>query len=98
MSEDKRTPEEIEADLARTRMELADSVNELSTMLDPRVQLKEAKANITASAKHSAAAAEAKARSFVDDVKSGDPKAVGILGAGLATVAALAALAARRRD
>ena len=97
MSQDNRTPEEIEADLARTRMDLADSVNELSTMLDPRVQLKAAKTNIATSAKHSAAAAEAKARSFLDDVKSGDPKAVGFLSAGLATVAAVAALAARRR-
>lgn len=96
MSEQKRTPEEIEADLARTRVDLADSVDELTTMLDPRVQLKEATSNISAAAKHAAKGAEAKAQSFMEDVKAGDPKAVGIVGAGVAAAALIAALAARR--
>jgi len=92
----KRTPEQIEADLARTRQELASSVDELSTMLDPRVQLKEAKENISSAAKHAVDGAGAKAQSILDDAKSGDPKAIGILGAGVAAVAAVVALAARR--
>ncbi|HLT83894.1 MAG TPA: DUF3618 domain-containing protein [Phototrophicaceae bacterium] len=92
----KRTPEEIEADLARTRQELASSVDELSTMLDPRVQLKEAKENISTAAKHAVDGAGAKAQAFLEDVKSGDPKAIGLVGAGAAAVAAVIALAARR--
>src|SRR5699024_7538263 len=63
----KRTPEEIEADLARTRQELASSVDELSTMLDPRVQLKEAKENISSAAKHAVDGASAKAQSILDE-------------------------------
>jgi len=95
MSE-KRTPEQIEADLVRTREELASSVDELSTMLDPRVQLKEAKENISSAAKNAVDDVSAKASSVLDRVKAGDPKAIGILGAGAAAVAAVIALAARR--
>jgi len=95
MSE-KRTPEQIEADLVRTREELASSVDELSTMLDPRVQLKEAKENISSAAKNAVDDVTAKAGSVLDRVKAGDPKAIGILGAGAAAVAAVIALAARR--
>lgn len=104
MSEqDKRTPEQVEADLARTRQELAASVDELSTMLDPREQIKDVKANVkaavdrsTEAAKHAVDGAGVKAQSFLDDVKSGDPKAIGIAGAGAAALGILAALVARR--
>ncbi|WP_413451941.1 DUF3618 domain-containing protein [Georgenia phoenicis] len=103
--QEKRTPEQIEADLARTRQELASSVDELSTMLDPREQLKDAKSNLKAalartreSAQHAAKGAGAKAQSLLDDVKGGDPKAIGIVGAGVAALAVVAKLATRRSD
>ena len=99
----KRTPEEIQADLVRTREELASSVDELSTMLDPREQFKQAKDNIKAafsrsgdSARHAAKDAESKAQSLLGDLKAGDPKAIGIVGAGVATVAVVTVLAVRR--
>lgn len=101
--QDKRTPEDIEADLARTRQELAGSVDELSTMLDPREQIKETKANLKAaldrtgeSARHAARGAETRAQALLDDVKGGDPKAIGLIGAGVAAIAAVAAIASRR--
>lgn len=102
-AEEKRTPQDIEADLARTRAELARSVDELSTMIDPRTQVREAKDNLKAalhrskeSAQHAGEGAGAKAKSLLEDVRTGDPKAIGILGAGVAVVAAAAALLARR--
>ncbi|WP_324649368.1 DUF3618 domain-containing protein [Georgenia sp. H159] len=101
--QDKRTPEQIEADLARTRQELASSVDELSTMLDPREQIKDATSNLKAaaartgeSARHAAKAAETKAQSLLEDVKAGDPKAIGIVGAGVAALAVITAIASRR--
>ncbi|PYF98425.1 Protein of unknown function [Georgenia satyanarayanai] len=101
--QDKRTPEQIQADLARTRQELAGSVDELSSMLDPREQIKEARSSLKAavgrtgeSARHAAKAAEAKAQSLLDDAKGGDPKAIGIVGAGVAALAAVLTVAARR--
>lgn len=103
--QDKRTPEQIEADLARTRVELASSVDELSSMLDPREQIKDATSNLRAalsrtgeSARHAAKAAETKAQALLEDVKAGDPKAIGIVGAGVAAVAVLTAIASRRSD
>lgn len=77
----KRTPAEIEADLAKTRMDLTNTVNELSDRLDPRAQVDAAKE----SAKAAANAASARAMGFKDDVAAGDPKTLGVLAAGLAT-------------
>ncbi|MFC4556297.1 DUF3618 domain-containing protein [Georgenia faecalis] len=109
MSEDasKRSPEQIEADLARTRAELSSTVNELTEMLDPRRQVEEAKVNLRAAADRATENAKAKAkekvdgvavkaREFADDVRSGDPKSVGYLGAGVAVVASIITLMARR--
>ncbi|HLT83727.1 MAG TPA: DUF3618 domain-containing protein [Phototrophicaceae bacterium] len=103
MSDDKRTPEQIQADLARTRQELAGSVDELSTMLDPREQIKEARTSLKAavsrtgeSARHAAKGAETKAQSLLDDAKGGDPKAIGIVGAGAAALALVITVVARR--
>ncbi|TRW46527.1 DUF3618 domain-containing protein [Georgenia yuyongxinii] len=87
MSEErKRTAEEIEADLARTRRDLTSTVNELSDKLDPRNQVEAART-----------AAQAKARTFADDVSSGQPKALAIAGGAVAFVGLLVVAAARRR-
>lgn len=101
--QEKRTPEQIQADLARTREELARSVDELSTRLDPRVQLQETKANLKAaldraaeSGRQAARSAQVKTQALLDDAKDGDPKAIGIIGGAAAGVALLVALAARR--
>lgn len=102
-AEEKRTPQDIEADLARTRAELARSVDELSTMIDPRTQVREAKDNLKAalhrskeSVQHAGEGAEAKAKSLLEDARNGDAKAIGILGAGVAAIATAAALLARK--
>ncbi len=95
MSDQKRTPEQIQEDLARTRVELADSVDELTTMLDPREQLKDAKANLRSAAEHGVKTARTRAQALLEDVKSGDPKALGVVG-GVAAVAVLAVVARRR--
>ena len=89
----KRTSEEIEADLARTRLDLTSTVNELSDKLDPRRQMDAAKD----SARAAASAAGEKAKSFAGDLGSGDRKAMGALGAVLAAGIALIAVARRAR-
>ncbi|MHB1064668.1 MAG: DUF3618 domain-containing protein [Georgenia sp.] len=82
---DKRTPEQIEADLARMRLELTDDVNELADRLDPRAQMGAAKT-----------AATQRARTFADDLKRRDPKALGLTG-GAAALFVLAVVRAVRR-
>lgn len=79
----KRTAEEIEADLRRHREDLTRTVDEISGRLDPRRQVEEA---------------SDKLRGFVDDVKAGEPRAVQIVGAAAATVAAIVGLALLRRN
>lgn len=82
----KRTPEQIEAEIARTRAQLTDTVNELSDRLDPRAQIDAAKEVATE-----------KARTFADDVSRRDPKALATLGASVAAAALLIVLRWRRR-
>jgi len=89
----RRTPAEIEADLAKTRMDLTNTVNELSDRLDPRVQVDAAKE----SARAAADAASAHAKGFKDDVVAGDPKTLGVLAAGLATAGIAILVKLRRR-
>lgn len=48
------TPEEIEADIARTRRELGDTVGALSERLNPRMQAKQQADDLKAQAKHQA--------------------------------------------
>ena len=81
--QEKRTPEQIQADLARTREELARSVDELSTRLDPRVQLEETKANLRAPAGAGHASALARRPHVV------------VVGGGIAGLAAATGLAER---
>lgn len=82
----RRTPEQIEAEILRTRSQLTDTVNELSDRLDPRAQIDTAKEVATE-----------KARTFADDVRRRDPKALATLGASVAAAALLIVLKARRR-
>ncbi|MFH5821797.1 DUF3618 domain-containing protein [Georgenia sp. AZ-5] len=81
----KRSAEEIEADIARARLELTSTVDELSDRLDPRAQLDAARS-----------AATAKAQTFAGDVKKGEPKAVAIVGGALAFIGLMIVGAARR--
>jgi hypothetical protein len=99
-----RSREQIEADLARTRAELEGTVNELTEMLDPRRQVENVKENLRAAVARAGEAARVmiddatvQAKNFAEDVKGGDPKSVGYLGAGVAVALAALALAARRR-
>ncbi|MDD9207066.1 DUF3618 domain-containing protein [Georgenia sp. 10Sc9-8] len=93
MSEDKkRTPEEIEADLARTRLELTTTVDELSERLDPRRQVEALKTEATATLNE----VTDRAKAFTERVKSGDTTALGILGGSVAAVALLVVLKVRQ--
>lgn len=91
-----RTVTEIQADLERTRSELTGSVDELAEMLDPRIKIAEAKANIKAAADEATASFKASTKGFVDDVKKGDPAAIGIAGGTVVTSAVLIAVMVKR--
>lgn len=91
-----RTPEEIEADLLRTRAELTASVDELADILSPKRQLAEAKKNIKNAAERSADSATYAVRGLVAEVKNGNPKVIGIIG-GVAVATVVIAVVARRR-
>lgn len=91
-----RSAEEIEADLARTREELTASVDELADKLSPKRQLAEAKENIKNAAEHSADSAKHAVRGLVTEVKSGNPKVIGIIG-GVAVATVVVAVLIRRR-
>ncbi|WP_022917009.1 DUF3618 domain-containing protein [Ruania albidiflava] len=89
----KRTVAEIEADLQRTREELTRTVDQLSDRVDPRRQVEE----IRNQARQKFADVTAQGKSFADDVKAKDPKALGILGAVAAVAAAITTAAIVRR-
>jgi len=90
----KRSAAEIEADLRRTREELTRTVDELSDRLDPRTQVNAVKDQ----AKVLADGATKQAKTFVDDVKAGDTKAVSIAGAAAAVVAGIIGISVLRRS
>lgn len=81
---DTRTPEQIQADLARTRLELTSTVDELVDRLDPRNQIEEVRASV-----------RAKFHAFTEDLRNKDPKALGIAAAGVAVVVLTVVLARR---
>lgn len=118
----RRTPAEIEAEIAKTRAELSQTVDELAERLDPRVIAKDAIANtkeiaadavthtreiaadavshVEGAVEQTAHAAKKYSDEFVHDVKDRQPRALAILGAGVAAVAAavvIAILRSRRR-
>lgn len=89
----KRTAAEIEADLDRTRALLTETVDELSERLDPRKQVQDLKDQ----AKAMTEGATKQAKTFVDDVKSGDSKALSIVGGAAAAIAAIVGISVLRR-
>lgn len=89
----RRSQDEIEADLARTRLDLTNTVNELSDRLDPRAQVTAAKDSARTAAKD----AGDRAKEFKDDVAAGDPRSIGILAAGLAAAGVAILVKLRRR-
>lgn len=102
-AKDTRSAVEIESDLARTRAELTSTVNELTEMLDPRRQVENAKDSLreavdrtTASARQSVQDLGVQAKNFLEDVKGGDPKSVGVLTAGVATALVTLVIRSRR--
>lgn len=89
----KRTAAEIEADLERTREELTRAVDDLSARVDPRRQIEEIRRK--ARAKFSGGSGEDK--SFAESVKTGEPKAIAVLGAAAAVVLAVGAAVVVRK-
>ena len=84
-----RSVEDIEAEIQRTRLAMQSTVDELTSRLDPRTQVK----SVTEKAKASAADLGKKAQDTMDDAKKGDPTALATLASiatGLAVVAGVA--------
>ncbi|XCB29365.1 DUF3618 domain-containing protein [Arcanobacterium hippocoleae] len=86
--EDNRSVSEVEADLARLRLELTATVDELASRLDPKVLSEEFKEK----AKHRAANFGIKAKEFGDALINADPKALKKAGIALAGLLALVLL------
>lgn len=88
----KRSAEDIEADLQRTREELTAAVNELTTRLSPKANAKAAADN----AKASAAQFAGRAKGVASDAGAGDPSALGIIAAAVGTIALAGFLIAKK--
>ncbi|MFC7407162.1 DUF3618 domain-containing protein [Georgenia alba] len=73
---------ELEARIAKMRLDVTTTVDELSDRIDPRRQIENAKAQV----KDMLSAAGDRAQAFRKDVASGDPKSLGILAVGVAAV------------
>ncbi|MDD7383994.1 MAG: DUF3618 domain-containing protein [Actinomycetaceae bacterium] len=86
-----RTPEQIDAELTRTREELTATVNELAERLNPRSLAANAKDTAKESAAKASHAARNTAADVAADVRDGDRRTIGILaGAAVATLGFLA--------
>lgn len=81
MSDD-RSLEQIQADIEATRAELQQSVSLLVDRVHPKNQVAAAKQG----AKDAASSVGESIKAFGRDVKSGEPKALAIVGAGVAVV------------
>jgi hypothetical protein len=99
-----RTVPEIEADLARTRVELAETLEALKDRMDPRIraeelaeQAKEKASDVAEQAKTLAGTAATQAKRFADDVAARKPRALAVAGAVVAVLAGAVVLATRRR-
>lgn len=89
-----RTADQIEADLAQTRLELTGTVNELSDKLNPKTQLNVAKDQ----ARVKVAGLQAQAKDVGDRAAGGDPTAIAIVaGAVVAAAGLIASLILRRK-
>lgn len=104
----KRTIAEIEADIIATRSELARTVDELAYRLDPRILAKGAISDakeiaadtahhIEHVAKETAHRASVDARVFAQDVRTGAPRALAIVGGVAVAVVLVVVIAIRRR-
>nr|NLD41032.1 DUF3618 domain-containing protein [Actinomycetales bacterium] len=105
MSEKKRTPAEIEAELEAMRAKMTVDIDELTDRLNPQAQIESAKKTlvdfsetVAGQARGLAGDISNQARGVADDASKGEPAALGII-AGLttATVGAVALLVTRKR-
>ncbi|MDO4888973.1 MAG: DUF3618 domain-containing protein [Actinomycetaceae bacterium] len=90
---DPRTVDQIEAELARTRESLTDTVNELAERLSPRTLATDAKDTAVEKATQFAETTKA----LVEDAKGGDKRAIGIISGVAAAVVLVVALKIARR-
>ncbi len=100
----KRSADQIEADIAKTRAELAETLEVLADRVNPRLQAARAAdlaqataASVSERARAVTASASTSVKGFADDVADGKPKAIALVAAGAAVVAALVVVTARRR-
>lgn len=96
---DTRSTEQIEADLARDRAQLGETVDELASRLDPKAAAKAKVEDTKARARGRVAEVQTRARAAASDPDqraAAGAKAAPVLG-GVAVVALLAGLVRRRR-
>ena len=93
----KRSVAEIKADLERERAAISQTVDDLADRVDPRAQAAAAAQRATDVAAETVEIAKEKATDFVDDVKSGQPRALAIIGGAVAAVAAIVAISVRKK-
>ncbi len=79
----KRSAEDIERDIRRTREDLTNSVNELAGPIDPKTNAKAA----ADAAKFKANEFGNKAKGVANDATAGDPTSIGIVAGAVATAA-----------
>lgn len=89
----KRSADQIEADLARTREELAATIDALADKVSPKLQA----ARAAEHAKAKAASVSDAAKGFAGNVAHGKPKAIAVVAAVLGLAAGAIVLAAKRR-
>ncbi len=101
--EDIRSSEQIESDIARTRVALTATVDELASRLDPKEITKNAATQAKVKATEFAGTATETAKGFadkaketLDDAKEGDRRAITILAGAAAAATGIVALIARR--
>lgn len=94
-----KSPEQIEADIARDRAKLSETVDELTSRLDPKTAAKAKVEDTKARARGRVAEVQTRARAAASDPEqraSLRAKAAPVLG-GISVVALLAGLVRRRR-
>ncbi len=101
----KRSADQIEADIARTREELAATISALADKVNPKIQGPRAAQRAQAAVTSATESAQAVARSatdaakgFANDVTRGKPKAIAIVAVVVGLAAAAITLSVRRRS
>ncbi len=99
----KRSADQIEADLARTREELAATISALAEKVNPKIQRVRAvkytqakAASVAESAQAAARSATGAAKGFAGDVAHGKPRAIAVVAVVVGLAAAAIVRAARR--